>query len=215
MKTLNNYINMKHINTYISEKLKINKSTLNRLTLVPKSRDELIEMIKKEIRQNGNECDLNHIDVSKLTHLHNLFWYEETMEFNGDISQWDVSNVKDMTNMFRDSNFDGDISEWDVSNVEIMTCMFDGALFDGDLSGWDVSNVDDMSCMFDNSMYSGKNGSISKWDVSNVRNMNKMFRNSDFNQDISNWQIASYCSTTDMFDDCPIKNNYRPKCLQI
>jgi hypothetical protein len=93
--------------------------------------------------------------------------------------------------------------------------MFDGALFDGDLSGWDVSNVDDMSYMFNNSMYSGKNGSMSKWDVSNVDNMNKMFRNSDFNQDISNWLIASYCSTTDMFDDCPIKNNYRPKCLQI
>ena len=36
---------------------------------------------------------------------------------NGDISNWDVSNVVDMSRMFRDSEFNGDISNWDVSNV--------------------------------------------------------------------------------------------------
>ena len=44
--------------------------------------------------------------------------------FNGDISEWDVSNVKDMTSMFDDSNFNGDISNWDVSNVKYMGYMF-------------------------------------------------------------------------------------------
>jgi len=32
--------------------------------------------------------------------------------FNGDISKWDVSSVKDMSNMFQCSNFNGDISKW-------------------------------------------------------------------------------------------------------
>ncbi len=209
---------MKNLNIYILEKLKINKSKLKNgpeHTLFPKTRDELIEMIKNEIQQNGYECDLNHIDVSKLTRLHNLFWYSETIDFNGDISQWDVSNVKDMTNMFADSNFNGDISEWNVSNVENMTCMFDGAIFDGDLSEWDVSSVKSMDHMFSSSMYSGKNGSIAKWDVSNVENMDRMFRNSYFNQDISNWKINPVCDTNEMFTRCRIKDKYKPKALQI
>ena len=47
-------------------------------------------------------------------------------EFNKDISKWDVSNVKDMSDMFWVSNFNGDISSWDVSNVKDMSDMFDG-----------------------------------------------------------------------------------------
>jgi surface protein len=38
-------------------------------------------------------------------------------KFNGDISNWNVSNVVDMAWMFRRSVFTGDISKWDVSNV--------------------------------------------------------------------------------------------------
>ena len=37
-------------------------------------------------------------------------------KFNGDISNWDVSNVTDMGYMFYESNFNGDISNWDVSD---------------------------------------------------------------------------------------------------
>ena len=47
-------------------------------------------------------------------------------KFNGDISQWDVSNVRDMSHMFARSNFNGDISKWDVSNVEYTKGMFMG-----------------------------------------------------------------------------------------
>jgi len=35
-------------------------------------------------------------------------------EFNGDISRWDVSNVKNMRGMFNRSHFNGDISDWVV-----------------------------------------------------------------------------------------------------
>ena len=48
--------------------------------------------------------------------------------FNGDISQWDVSKVTDMSGMFLyASNFDGDISKWDVSSVTTMSHMFNSA----------------------------------------------------------------------------------------
>jgi hypothetical protein len=39
-------------------------------------------------------------------------------DFNDDISKWDVSNVTNMTNMFREASFNGDISGWNVSHAE-------------------------------------------------------------------------------------------------
>jgi len=39
--------------------------------------------------------------------MNKMFWESD---FNGDISQWDVSNVTDMTDMFNNSMFNGDIS---------------------------------------------------------------------------------------------------------
>ena len=43
---------------------------------------------------------------------------------NGDISNWDVSNVENMGGMFQSSKFKGDISNWDVSKVTNMRNMF-------------------------------------------------------------------------------------------
>ena len=62
-------------------------------------------------------------------------------KFKGDISKWDVSNVKDMRYMFYKSNFNGDISKWDVRKVEEMDNMFSGSKFNRDISKWDVRNV--------------------------------------------------------------------------
>jgi surface protein len=204
---------MKYINTYISEKLKISNKTY---TLFPKNKDELVKMIKQEIKQNGYECSLNHIDVSKITDMEELFAPEKyhgynLHEFNGDISQWDVSNVKYMNYMFYASEFNRDISGWDVSNVTNMTGMFKQSNFDGDISDWDVSNVNFMTIMFSRSQF---NSDIADWDVSNVTDMYCMFYSSSFNQDISNWKLSLGCNTDGMFTGCHIKNNYRPKSLQ-
>ena len=53
--------------------------------------------------------------------------------------------------MFFNSNFNGDISNWNVSNVENMGTMFQYSEFtgeNGDISNWDVSNVKNMYHMF-------------------------------------------------------------------
>ncbi len=136
---------MKSFKQHIFEKLKVSKQ---KYTLFPKTKEELQEMIKDEISENGNECSLNHINVSKITDMSNLFRYSE---FNGDISEWDVSGVSNMDEMFDSSEFNGDISNWDVSNVTNMYCMFYGSKFNGDISNWDVSSVKDMGYMFGNS----------------------------------------------------------------
>ena len=133
---------MKSFKQHIFEKLRVNKQSY---TLFPKTKDELKRMIKDEISKNGNNCSLNHIDVSEITDMSQLFF---DSIFNGDISKWDVSNVEDMRYMFFDSKFNGDISNWDVYNVKDMSCMFEKSIFTGYIAEWNVSNVKDMSYMF-------------------------------------------------------------------
>ena len=72
----------------------------------------------------------------------------------GDISNWDVAGVTDMSGLFQNkTRFNDDISKWNTSKVTNMSCMFDGAsMFNQriDTSGnqWNVSKVTDMSDMF-------------------------------------------------------------------
>jgi surface protein len=57
-------------------------------------------------------------------------------------------------------------------------------------------NVIDMKGMFS---YSQFNQDISNWDVSNVQDMGGMFSNSQFNQNISNWNVSNVNDMSYMF----------------
>ena len=110
---------MKSLKSYIQEKLVIRK---NKCNYFPKTKEELKDIINKRIEKEGNEVDLNDIDVSKITDMSSLF---ERTDFNGNISTWDVSNVTDMSYMFAwCEDFNQDISGWDVSNVKNMNSVF-------------------------------------------------------------------------------------------
>lgn len=169
---------MKTLNTYINERLVLSKT--KRYTSFPKTKEELYDIVESEIKKNGNECSLNHIDVSKITDLSTLFC---DSKFDGDISDWNVSNATSMRAMFAYSEFsskNSDISKWDVSNVTTMKYMFSGSKFNGDISNWDVSNV---------------------------TNMHEMFVKSKFDGDISNWDVSSVTDMVNMFDRCPLQIN--------
>ena len=137
---------MKSINNYISEKLVINRNTKSKYNYFPETRKELQDIIKQRIEEEGNNCNLNDIDVSEITDMWQLFY---NSKFNGDISEWNVSNVEDMESMFENSKFNQDISNWNVSKVKNMREMFRESKFNKDISNWDVRNVINMTCMFD------------------------------------------------------------------
>lgn len=97
------------------------------------NREHLQNLITTEIELNGNQCDLNYIDVSGIKNLSFLF---SNSKFNGNISEWDVSNVENMSFMFDNSEFNSDISKWNVSNVLDMRCMFFGTPLNQNFDSW-------------------------------------------------------------------------------
>jgi len=136
---------MININTYLTEKLRINKDTniKKQYTYCPENKTQLKDLLHQLFRERGNEADLNDIDTSKITNMSMLFANGEYINMNFNISQWNVSNVTSMSEMFGEcEKFNCDISEWDVSNVKYMNYMFYGCgSFEQDLSNWNVENV--------------------------------------------------------------------------
>ena len=163
--------------------------------------------IKKEVKDyiNSNlqydKSDIKHIsnwDVSGVTDMSELF--KDLTNFNDDISNWNVSNVTNMSRMFSGAkSFNQDIGRWTVSNVTDMSNMFSVAeSFNQDIGRWTVSNVTDMSRMF---FYAESfNQDIGRWTVSKVTDMSNMFSyTKSFNQDISSWTVSKVTNMSNMF----------------
>ena len=206
------------IDTTFGEDINITRKNINNKTQLykyfPTTKEELAKIIKAEVEKKGWNCNLNHIDVSRITDMSYLFaddWFNtgyNLEKFNGNISRWNVSKVINMEGMFiHNGDFNGDISKWDVSNVKNMQSMFcDAESFNQPIGDWDVSNVTNMETMFCHAH--SFNQPIGNWDVSNVDEMGSIFYEANsFNQDLSRWKFKT---KPHMFYHCPIKEEYKP-----
>ncbi len=120
---------MKTLNNYVNEALIKKDTKISHYNYHPKDFDELRSLLKQLLEERGKNADLNDIDVSKVTE----FYHPYTSIFDGldphniDISQWNVSCIRDMTGLFYNcKNFNCDLSQWKVNNVELMQSMFEG-----------------------------------------------------------------------------------------
>ena len=194
------------------ERSKTGEERLGEKKIHVSSRDELIDVLGDLIKERGVNADLTDVDVSKVTDMHNLFtFYPDVKRIN--ISNWDVSNVENMEDMFYlCSRLDCDLSNWNVSKVKDTSHMFWGCTdFNSDLSKWDVSNVENMKGMFGMTKI---NCDLSNWNVSNVKDMSNMFYNCvDFSYDLSKWDVSNVEKIGGIFTECYTlkKKNKFPK----
>ena len=87
--------------------------------------------------------EINTWDVSGVKDMSELFYSDSKRRFfNQDISNWDVSNVTNFKEMFRNSQFNQDISKWDVSNGATFNQMFsDSNINQPNLKYWSINTT--------------------------------------------------------------------------
>jgi len=158
---------MLSINDFIIEKLKINsKSKVDKMEYKyhPKDNGELFGLVENRINEEGDDIDFNDIDTSNINDMEGIFAYNSKLT-KIDISEWDVSNVKTMMEMFtgcKSLESIGDISDWKIESLTDITGMFYGCdklTNTGDLNKWDASKI-----KFKQNAFSQANESIiPKW----------------------------------------------------
>lgn len=139
----------------------------NATTLHPTTWEELRTIIEYELERQ--DADLNHIDVSGVTDMSDLFRELDIRHIK--IDKWDVSNVTNMESMFEDAYFfNADLSSWDVSNVQNMKRMFYSARsFNCGLSKWALSSI--LHAEYITGMFTGATsfkGDPSVWNVPEI-----------------------------------------------
>ena len=201
---------MIQISEYLSTKIIQSK--------IKATNETIHKIVVDEIERLGVDADLNHIDVSEVEYMTNLFRCDAAGQFNPesginpDISKWNVSKVRDMNCMFLGcESFNGDLSNWNFENIKNIGGMFSKCkIFNCNLNNWNTSTLYSMTQVFDNCDLF--NQPLFNWDVSNVEYMRKSFFNCEsFNQDISKWNVKNVKTCERIFEGCPIKEEFKPK----
>lgn len=141
--------------------------------------------------------DLPHLESCDNLNL----TFSGATNFNGDLSQWDISNIEFIIGTFKNAtSFNSELNDWDVSNVNSLFRTFEGATsFNQDLSNWNVVNIPSMPETFKNA--TSFNQDLSSWDVANVGSFAGMFDGaSSFDQNLGSWSLKEDVFLLEMFD---------------
>jgi len=125
-------------------------------------------------------------DMSQCTDMHEIF--SGNYLFNGDCSNWNVSNVTDLSLAFVNTQFNRDISSWDVSKCTNMASMLPASFTGQDLSSWNVGKVENF-----NSFRLGDCGDTTGWDMSSVITAKPLVGGT---YDFGTWDLSSITEIT-------------------
>jgi len=173
---------MKRINQYISEKLKIAKNNSKNNLIHVNTLEELQNEIKtRMITKNKEVLDLTDISLSEnITSLALLFTNKSNIK-SIDVTGWNVSNVKNMTEMFYYCTSLEEViglDTWDTSSCESFRKMFYDCnnLEICDVEKWNIDSLKDCAYMFKNCNKLSLD--LTHWDLSNIKHI-QINRNSN------------------------------------
>ncbi|MCK8072420.1 BspA family leucine-rich repeat surface protein [Vibrio sp. 1CM23M] len=165
----------------------------------PITRNQLLKLVNN-YNDSPSPITIRAVEKACVGRIENFSSAFENSSFNGNLKEWDLSNAKNLSKMFKNAQkFEGKgLEHWNVSNVENAYSMFTNAsLFDGEISPWNTKSLVDASWMFSKTIVF--NQPIGNWDTSQVRDMSSMFSfTHSFNQDL-NWDTSSVFSFANMF----------------
>lgn len=162
--------------------------------------EELKNEFIKCVLEYNNVSDIsnkNIIPISNSIISKEIFKPKNKNELEQAIYLWNNNN-KEAINTY------GHISEWNTSNITDMSKLFyNYTFFNDNINNWNVSNVINMEALFYKCF--NFNQPLYKWNVGNVRNMSEMFYECiNFNQSLDNWNInnINIRDTFTMFYGC-------------
>jgi surface protein len=180
----------------------------------------------KNVKLNSVDFgNLANLDTKNVTNMKGMF--NLAKNFNQDISNWNMVNVTDTSEMFSgydyeetgftsvDMVFNQPLDSWNISNVRTMRDMFTDALkFNQPLDSWNTANVRDMGVMFfgyydlETDQYiSAFNQPLNSWNTANVTYMGVMFGGATkFNQSLDSWNTSNVTIMESMFDNADAFN---------
>ena len=128
--------------------------------------------------------DISNLDISNVNNISNIFSFCTSLQAIVDISNWNTSKVTDISKIF-----------YKCSNLSHLP----------DISRWNTSNVIDMRGIFYGCSSLSYLPDISKWNTSRVKDISNLFYNCQSLQylpDISKWNTSNVIDMRGIFYKC-------------
>lgn len=217
---------MRNLNTFIIERLKLNKNSRVKDKLRPTHFFEFQEIIANKLKNLGDNkeyLDLKDLDISDYKgsgHQDERFdrilrkflsSYNTKYDYNIkyiDVTGWDLTHIDSVSGLFHELQDIEEIigvDDWDMSNVEHIEWIFSDCVNlknIGNLGKWKFNNLKRAQGFIYGCQHLKTIGDISKWDMSNVNFLTNMFAHCYELQDvgeIGNWNLSSCISYRRMF----------------
>lgn len=166
---------------------------------------------------NMDLIDMAGINTSRVRNMSYMFHGGKWIIKRLNLTEFDTSNVEDMSNMFGSYNICSpsnipdpiDFSSFNTSNVRTMAGMFSGACLPTiDIRNFNTMMVYDMSRMFADLTVT-TSIDASGLQVPNVSNADRIFSRSEslLSIDVSGWNLTGITDMSEMFADLPFLTN--------